>query len=157
MLAPRRLPLLLLLLAAAACGGPPPPPPTLLNAAVTVAADANAGPEGTGAPVSLRIYQLVSPAGFEGAQFFPLFNGDAAVLKDDLVKRDDLLLAPGQSKALTLSPPDRAKAIGVFAAYRDYESVAWRAVAAIPANQTSTVTVTAGKAGLSIKIAPAKP
>jgi len=156
MLAPRRLPLLLLL-AAAACGGPPPPPPTVLNAEVTVAADANAGPGGTGAPVSLRIYQLVSPAGFEGAQFFPLFNGDAAVLKDDLVKRDDLLLAPGQSKTLTLSPPDRAKAIGVFAAYRDYESVAWRAVAAIPANQTSTLTVTAGKAGLSIKIAPAKP
>lgn len=152
----RRLPLLLLL-AAAACGGPPPPPPTIVNAAIMAAADVNAGPGGAGAPVSLRLYQLVSQAGFEGAQFFPLFNGDAAVLKDDLVKRDDVLLAPGQSKTLTLSPPERAKAIGVFAAYREYEAVTWRAVVAIPANQTSTLTVTAGKAGLTVKVEPAKP
>ena len=136
----------------AGCGGPPPPPPTVVEAKVSAAADANGA-----APVSLRIYQLVSPAGFEAAQFFPLFNGDAAVLKDDLVKRDDLLLAPGQSRSLTLSPPDRAKAIGVFGAYRDYEKVSWRGVAAIPPNATSVLSVTAGASGLSVKIEPAKP
>ncbi len=152
---PGQRPLILLALLAG-CGGPPPPPPTLVTVAVTAAADANAS-SGKGAPVSLRIYQLTSPAGFEGAEFFPLFNGDKAVLKEDIVQRDDVLLAPGASKTLSLAPADRAKAIGVFAAYRDYEHVTWRAVAAIPPNKTSTLTVTAGAAGVTAKIEPAKP
>ena len=145
------LPLLLPLLLGS-CGGPPPPPPTVVNAALSAAADANGA-----APVSLRVYQLVSPAGFEAAQFFPLFNGDAAVLKDDLVKRDDLLLAPGQSRTLTIAPPDRVKAIGVFAAFRDYEKLAWHTTVAVPPNKTSTLTVVAGAKGVTAKIEPAKP
>jgi len=139
----------------AACGGPRPVPPTLVTVIASASEDANAAAGGgPGAPVSLRVYQLVSPAGFEGAQFFPLFNGDAAVLKDDLVKRDDLLLAPGQSKTLRLAPADRVTAIGVFAAYRDYENVAWRAVVAVPAHASSTLVVTAGKTGVTAKIEP---
>lgn len=153
------LPLLLMLstLGALAACGPAPPPPTLVDVSASATADANAaGGGGGGAPVSLRVYQLASPAGFEAAQFFPLFNGDAAVLKDDLVKRDDLLLAPGQSRTLSLAPPDRAHAIGVFAAYRDYEHVTWRAVVAVPPNVRSTLTVVADKAGITARIAPAK-
>ncbi len=154
----RRLLALGCLVALAGCGGaPPPPPPTVVNATITTAADVNAGDNGTGAPVSIRIYQLVSSAGFDGGQFFPLFDKDAATLKDDLVKRDDLLLAPGQSKTLTIMPDDRAHSFGVFGAYRDYEHVAWHASVAIPAHQTSTLTVTAGKAGVTAKIEPLPP
>ncbi len=142
----------------AACGGPPPPPPpTLVKASIAASTDANAGANGVGAPVALRIYQLVSPAGFSGAQFFPLFDKDAATLKDDLVKRDDVLLAPGQSRDLSLMPEDRAHAIGVFAAYRDYEHVTWHVVVDIPAHQTSILTVAATKSGLSADIKPATP
>lgn len=141
----------------AGCGGPPPVPPTVVNATVAAGADANAGADGKGAPVALRIYQLVSPAGFAGAQFFSVFDKDAATLKDDIVKRDDLLLAPGQSKTLTLMPEDRAHAIGVFGAYRDYEHVVWHAVVDISAHQTSTLTVSADKSGVAAKIEPAKP
>ena len=152
-----RLTGLLLLMAVTACGGPPPVPPTLVAATASATSDANAAAGGgTGAPVSLRIYQLVSPAGFEAAQFFPLFNTDAATLKDDLVKRDDLLLAPGQSKTLALAPADRVTAIGVFAAYRDYENVAWRAVVTVPPHVSSTLTVTATRAGHTAKIEPRK-
>lgn len=146
-----------LLVLLAGCGGPPPVPPAVVNATITVGADANAGPDGKGAPVALRLYQLVSPAGFAGAQFFAIFDKDTATLKDDIVKRDDLLLAPGQSKSLTLMPEDRAHAIGVFAAYRDYEHVVWHAVVDIPAHQTSTLTVSADKAGVMAKIEPVKP
>ena len=145
------------LLAALAGCGPAPVPPTLVNVAASAKADANAaGGDAVGSPVSIRIYQLVSPDGFEAAQFFPLFNGDAAVLKDDLVKRDDLLLAPGEAKTLALAPADRVTAIGVFAAYRDYENVTWRAVAAVPAHKTSTLTVVADKAGVTARITPEK-
>ena len=141
----------------AGCGGPPPAPPTVVNATITATADANAGSDGTGAPVALRVYQLVSPAGFTGAQFFPLFDKDAATLKDDLVKRDDILLAPGQSRELALMPTDRVHAVGVFAAYRDYEHVAWQAVVTVPPHETSTLTIAATKAGITAEIKPAKP
>ena len=68
---------------------------------------------------------------------------DAATLQADLVKRDDLLMAPGTTRTLTLMPESRVHAIGVFAAYRDYEHVTWRAVVAVPAQQTSALSVTA--------------
>ena len=88
--------------ALAGCGGPPPPPPTLVSVTITAEPRSN-----NGAPLSLRVYQLASPVAFEAAQFFPLYNGDAALLKDDLIKRDDVLLAPGQSKTLALKPTDK--------------------------------------------------
>lgn len=140
----------------AACAAPPPPP-TVVDASISASKDANAGSNGTGEPVAVRIYQLVSPAGFQGAQFFELFDKDKDKLGPDLVKRDDLLLAPGQSKHLVLKPEDRAHAIGVFAGYRDYEHVTWRAVVDIPAHATSALKVTLGTSGVTAKIEPAKP
>jgi type VI secretion system protein VasD len=136
----------------AACAGPAPAPPTLVNATITTTADVN-----DSAPIALRVYQLVSPVSFDGAPFFPLFDKDTGVLKDDLIKREDLLLAPGQSKTLAITPDNRAQAIGIFAAYRDYEHVTWHATVKIPPHETSTLTVTADKAGVTAKIEPAKP
>ena len=150
------LPMLALL---SGCGGPPPPPPpTVVNATVASTADTNSNGSGAGAPVAIRVYQLVSPAGFGGAQFFALFDKDAATLKDDLVKRDDLLLAPGQSRSLTIMPEDRAHAIGVFAAYRDYEHVHLARGGRHPGPPDQHVDRDPRtKAGVTATIKPAKP
>lgn len=140
------------------CGGPPPPvPPTIVNTTITGAADVNAGSGGAGAPVAIRVYQLASATGFKASTFFPLFEKDAATLRDDLVKREDILLGPGQSKTLVLMPEDRVHAIGVFGAYRDYEHVDWHGSVDVPPHQTSKLTITAGRAGLDVAIAPEKP
>ena len=133
------------------CGGPPPPPPTLVSVTLTAEPRSNGG-----APLSVRVYQLASPAAFEAAQFFPLYNGDAVLLKDDLVKRDEVLLAPGQSKTLALKPSDKTTTIGVVGAYRDYETLTWRTVTPVPPHQSSVLTVVSSMAGLSATIAPAK-
>ena len=134
----------------AGCASPPPPvAPTIVNATIDASADTNGG-----APVAVRVYQLVSSAAFNGAQFFPLFDKDAATLKDDLVKRDNLLLPPGQSRTIVLQPEDRAHVVGVFVALRDYEHATWHAVADIPAHKTSTLTVAVTKAGVSLMIEP---
>jgi len=148
----RSRPWLLIALLAGCAAPPPPPPPTVVTATVTAEAGAN-----DGAPVAVRLYQLAAPAGFEAAGFFPLFNGDAAVLKDDLVRRDDVLLAPGASRTLTLNPPDRAAAIGVLVAFRDHEPRTWRAVVPVPRNASSTLTATVAPAGVTVRIAPAQP
>lgn len=138
----------------AACAGPPPPPPlppTVVELTLTATADANPTESGQGAPVVVRIYQLGSATNFSNAEFFQLFNGDSEFLKSDLVKRDDFILAPGQTKTATLTPSDAVKALGVFAAYRDFQRATWCGTADIPPHQTTRVTVTAGASGITVK------
>ncbi len=141
----------------AGCGAPPPPPPTQVAVTLTAAANANPTPDGKGAPVVLRVYQLASTSAFNGAEFFDLFNQDQATLKTDLIKRDDVTLAPGQSKTLNLTPTDQAKSIGVFAGYRDYGHAIWRVTADIPPHKTTKITVQAGPTGLTISPPPGGP
>jgi type VI secretion system protein VasD len=151
---------LVLTAALAGCAPPPPPPPpTVINLTLSAAADANPTQTGQGAPVSLRVYQLASTSAFAGAEFFQLFGQDQATLGSDLVKRDDLIVAPGTSKTMTLMPLDTVKAIGVYAAYRDYSGVVWRVTTPVVPHKTTNVTVIAGKAGLTLtaKPAPAAP
>ncbi len=140
----------------AACSAPPPPPPTVVNVNASAAADVNPSPSNAPAPIALRIYQLTSGANFGSAEFFALYNNDAATLKTDIVHRDDLLLAPGQSKTLTLKPDPTVKTIGVFAGYRDFQHATWRATSDVEPNKTTTLTITAGRAGVTVKAAAAQ-
>jgi type VI secretion system protein VasD len=104
------------------------------------------------------VYQLASASSFNGAEFFQLFNQDQATLGTDLVKKDVLILAPGQTKTTTLMPTDPVKVLGVFAGYRSYQTVTWRGTLDIPPHQTTNVTVAVGHAGVTVTAAaPSKP
>lgn len=133
---------------------PPPPPPTVVNLTLVAAPDVNPTPSGAGAPIALRVYQLGSVNAFNGAEFFQLFNQDQATLGADLVKRDDLIVPPGGKSALSLTPMDPVKAVGVFATYRDYAGSVWRVSAPVVPHATNEITVTAGRTGLSIAAKP---
>lgn len=151
----RILPALLGALAATACS-PPPPPPTVVDVTLQTSADVNPDGSGQGAPVALRVYQLASPAGFEKAEFFRLLNADAATLGPDLVKKDEFQLAPGATKSITLTPLPTVKAVGVFAAYRNFRAVTWRGTAEVAANKTTAVSVTADAKGVTLTASGAK-
>jgi type VI secretion system protein VasD len=141
----------------AGCSPPPPPPPTVVQLTITASADVNPSPGGQAAPVQVVVYQLASTSAFNAAEFFQLFNKDAATLGPDMVKRDPYILAPGTSKTATLMPTDQVKSLGVFAAFQAYQAVPWRGAVDIPAHQTTAVTVTASKAGVTVTAAPGKP
>jgi type VI secretion system protein VasD len=149
----------LALLLASSCSPPPPapPPPTVVNVRASATTTANATPEGQGAPVIIRLYQLASKSAFEGAEFYPIFNRDSPTLGQDMVKKDEFLLAPGTSKSITLTPADNVHAIGVFAVYRDFQNVTWRADADIATHQTTTITITADRGGIKVQAASVKP
>lgn len=132
----------------------PPPPPTVVNLTLSATPDVNPDPTGQGAPLAIRVYQLTSTSNFDGAEFFPLFNSDTGTLKDTLVERDQFILAPGKSKTVTLTPKDRVKALGFFAAYRDFQHAKWRAEVAVPPHKTTTVTLTATRTGITAKATP---
>lgn len=147
-------------LAGCAAPPPPPPPPTVVNITLQTTADANPTTEGAGAPLALRVYQLASPANFNNAEFFPLYTDDAGLLKSDLVRREDFLLAPGTTKTETIMPDPPVKAIGLFGAYRDFRHANWRGTADIPAHKTTNITVSAGRDGVTVKaetVAPPPP
>jgi type VI secretion system protein VasD len=154
--APRTLAGAVLILAACS-KSPPPPPPTIVSLQISAAADVNVTPEGAGAPVDIRIYQLASRSSFESAEFFPLYHSGATTLGPDLIKQDEFLIVPGSSKSLTLMPDPPVRAVGVFAAYADFQNVTWRAAADIPAHQTTKITVTADRTGIKLDAKSDKP
>ncbi len=156
--APARITAAALLLLAAACAKdpPPPPPPTIVNVKVSGTAAVNATPNGVGAPVAIRVYQLGSSIAFDREEFFRIYKEDAATMGPDLLKKDEFLLIPGATKTLTLKPMDPVHNIGVFAAYGDFQHVIWRASTEIPAHKTTDITVTADKPGIKLEAAPGK-
>jgi type VI secretion system protein VasD len=128
----------------------PPPPPTVVKLDIRAATDVNLTIDNQGAPVETRVYQLGSKSNFDGAEFFPLYKADAKTLESDLLKKEQFLLIPGGAKTLELTLPDNAKAIGIFAAYRDFPNTKWRASADIPAHQTTSLLVTLDKSGVKL-------
>lgn len=123
-----------LLLGLAGCGGAPvaePPPPVAVAVQVTATSDSNPDAAGRASPLVVRLYELTDAEAFKGADFFPLWNQEAPVLAAALVKRHEIVLAPGGSttRALTLDP--KVQAIGVAAAFRDIRNANWRAVAPV--------------------------
>jgi type VI secretion system protein VasD len=132
----------------------PPPPPTVVNLILTATQDVNPNAAGQAAPVAVRVYQLESSSAFDNAEFFPLFNDDKSALTTALVERDDYILPPGMTKTVTLKPKDQVTALGIFAAYQDFQQAKWRADVAVPAHKTTSVTVTFAKAGITAKAGP---
>ena len=147
----------LFVLAGCAAPPPPPPPPTVVTLKLVTTPDANGSAGAAGAPLAVRVYQLASGAGFQAAEFFPLYNADKATLGADLLKKDEMILPPGTTKSMTLTPGAQVTALAVFAAYRDFQNTIWRAVTDIPAHQTTAVTVTADATGLKLVAVPVKP
>lgn len=119
----------------------PPPPPTVVNLQIDSAVVINPDSDGHAAPVMLRIYELRESSGFESADFFALFDREQATLAADLVRKQEMLIKPGESKTLTIKPDDDVRAVGFFAAFRQLDTAQWRAVAPVTAHETRSFSV----------------
>ena len=139
----RRVALLMgLALVAASCGAPPPKPvvtPVSLN--LVAAKDANPDARGRASPLTVRVYVLKAPGPFEGADFFSLYDKDQATLGAEMVKREELLINPGESRKLEFTLEPDAKNIAVLAAYRDLERARWRELKPLEVGKPNSFTV----------------
>lgn len=117
---------------------PAPPPPTIVNIAIHCGPELNPGGDGLASPVLLRLYELRSPASFNAADFFALFNDDSAVLGGDLAHKSVFQLKPGEFKQLMLQPEDDSQAIGLFAAFRQLDNAQWRIVRELIPHRTQS-------------------
>jgi type VI secretion system protein VasD len=153
-----RLPFLVLLaLLAAGCASKPPKvPPQIVALSVVASADVNPDASGRPSPVVLRFYQLKVDSAFANADFFALFDDDKRALAGDGVGREEIELAPGESRTLDLTLAPETRFVGALAAYRDLREATWRSVAPLTRDPSGRVSVkvTAQRAGVSLRVTP---
>lgn len=122
-----------------------------IQLSVLAGADVNPDARNRPSPITVRVYALKSSAAFEAADFFSLFEKDASILGGDMVQREELLLRPGDSKPLEMKLSPDAKALAVFAAYRDLDRARWRAVRVIEVGQVAKLQIKVAARQISIE------
>jgi type VI secretion system protein VasD len=152
----------LLIAASSACAKAPPPalPPitiaapaeTKTKSAMTLAASADTNPDANGrpSPVVVRVYQLKTDAAFKGAEFFALYDDDQKVLGQELISRDEFVLAPSEKKTIDVAVSKETRFVGALAAFRDFRNAQWRGLVAAPQRSSLNVTVERTRIVLSV-------
>jgi type VI secretion system protein VasD len=147
---------LCIILLLSGCKGKPLPipfvsKPTRIAIEIKTAGNINPATDGRASPLVLRVYQLKSPAVFNKVDFFALYDADERTLGGDLVHKEDVIMKPNETQTLVFEPPDGTQAIGIFAAFRDYERAQWRAVAAIQPHKSNVVQLNVSGTSLTIR------
>ena len=136
---PRTLALLAALsfpaLGLAGCGGVP----AVLHVNSAASADLNPGPRGSAFPAEVRLYLLRAPEKFTNADFFQLTEHEAAVLGNDLVSREEVIMHPGETRTVDLSTRPDTRFVGVAVAYRKIDGATWRAITPARGNLKMTL------------------
>jgi len=123
---------LALLLAACASGDPKPHEPLQMNLTVNAATTVNPDDQGRAAPIVVRVYELKTDNAFKAADYFSLHDKDKTVLADDLVKRDEFMLRPGEHRTIRRTTDPATTTLGILAEYRDLPHTVWRTTHVLP-------------------------
>jgi type VI secretion system protein VasD len=109
-------------------------PDAKAKAPMTIAASADTNPDSTGrpSPVVVRVYQLRTDAAFKGADFFALFDDDQKALGQELISRDEFVLAPAEQRKMDVTVSGETRFVGAIAAFRDIRNAQWRVL--VPAS-----------------------
>ncbi len=99
----------------------PPAPCVAPRPHITIAAgeQVNAGPDGRGLPVQVRLYQLLSEGKLSNAFFEEVWNDDAKTLGDDLLSMREVTVFPGKSQELDIDQAPESRVLGAVALFRE--------------------------------------
>lgn len=100
--------------------------PTVVDAVIQAAETLNPDASGRPSPVVVRVYELRSSSIFENADFFSLYEEEAATLGPDLIAHDEMEIQPGQGLKYDKALDPATRYVGVIAAFRDLENARWR-------------------------------
>jgi type VI secretion system protein VasD len=105
----------------------PPEPCVAPRPRVTIAAgeQVNAGVDGRGLPVQVRLYQLKSEAKLTNAFFEEVWNDDAKTLAEDLLTLREVTVFPGKSQAFELEQSPDSRVLGAVALFREPRGRDW--------------------------------
>ena len=150
---PSRLLLALAAIALAGCAGPGLKPPTRADVVLHATTSVNPDAGGRPSPLVLSVYELKASGRFTAADFLSLHERADQTLATDLVRREEVLLAPGESRTLNLRLQDGSRYLGITGGFRHYGEARWRALAAIPEGTTSRVVVRADTLSVNVESA----
>lgn len=98
-----------------------------VDARFETSSDLNPDDSGRPSPIVVRIYELASPGTFETADFFTLYEQEAATLGNDMLAREEFELKPNEAKTFEAQLQEDTRYIGVIGAYRNIDQARWRA------------------------------
>ena len=125
--------------------------PAALSVSAQGAAGMNPGPDGADRPVTVTVMQLKSAGAFDSADFFALQNPSAA-LGGDLLRSDQIVVAPGGAASKVLTIEAGATVIGVIAGFRTPAGKQFRSKTAAPGSNSGLI-ISVGPSGLSLQAA----
>ena len=99
----------------------------------------------------VRLYELKAAGDFAGADFFRLYEQEAAALGATLIAREEVTLAPGQRRLTVLPLSPAATHLGVLGAFSDIDRAGWRALQALEPGRDNAVEVEVGAAAISAR------
>jgi type VI secretion system protein VasD len=123
-----------------ACAGAPKRENVDMQISATV--DVNPDMQGRPSPVILHILELNSTEQFNRLDYMSLTQPSGAALGPDLLGKNQLVLQPGESKALPMELNPLTTAIGLVAGYRDIDNAVWRTSVAITQGDTKGISIT---------------
>lgn len=112
---------------------------TQLKSEIVATATINPSRRGTPQPVKIHIFYLAQDDAFVQANFADLVDPEAPVLGDELVRRAEQLIGPGERLELDEQFDEAARFIGVVAEFSELDQAAWRAIEAVPAKRWTDV------------------
>jgi type VI secretion system protein VasD len=86
---------------------------------------ANAGVDGGGVPVQVRLYQLKSEARLMNALFEDVWKDDAATLGEDLLGVREITVFPSQTQEVQLEQLPESRVLSAVALFRDSPGRDW--------------------------------
>lgn len=123
-----------------ACAGAPKKED--LGIQVSATADVNPDMQGRPSPIILHVMELNSTEQFNRLDYMGLTQPSGAGLGAELLNKNQMVLQPGESKALPLELNPMTTAIGLVAGYRDIDNAAWRKVIPITQGKTKAISIT---------------
>jgi type VI secretion system protein VasD len=118
-----------------------PPAPVTVVVDLAATPDVNPDPSGRASPITVRVHQLADGTEFGKADFFALWQQDAATLGAAALGRHEVPLAPGAASSVTFKLTPAMQSVGVVAAYRDFRKATWRVNVPVPAQPAPGSTI----------------
>jgi type VI secretion system protein VasD len=112
---------------------------TKLVSEVVAAATINPNRRGAPQPVKIHIFYLAHDEKFLQAAFGDLADPQSPFLGDELVRRAEQLVGPGETLKLDEKFDEATKFIGVVAEFTELEKASWRGIVAVPAKRWTEV------------------
>ncbi|HEX23041.1 MAG TPA: type VI secretion system lipoprotein TssJ [Chromatiales bacterium] len=124
--------------------------PTKIKVQILASHEINPDINNRPSPLVVRIYELKSADTFNNAEFFQLYDEEAATLGGDLIARQEFEVSPGEGRELMFKPQDNTRVFAVLAAFRNIDQAVWRTTAELKLNKTNTFIVKIDKQSVTI-------